>query len=111
MSLDTLASMEVQKTFAVEEGIFSQDFILDPSGSAITFKGIFDNSHEEEKKDGGGVTKNAPVPRIMVAEILVGFIRGAVVIDVLENGDPGPNTWKISRADKDSEGIPLIWLY
>ena len=104
MSLDTLASMEVHKTNALEEGIFSQDFILDPSGSATPFKGIFDNSHEEEKKDGGGVTKNAPVPRIMVAEILDGFIREAEVTD-------GTTTWKISRADKDSEGIPLIWLY
>jgi len=104
MSLDTLASMEVQKTFALEEGIFSQEFTLDPNGVPITFKGIFDNSHEEEKKDDGGVTRNAPVPRIMVAEILDGFVREAEVTD-------GTTTWKISRADKDSEGIPLIWLY
>ena len=104
MSTDALDAMNAQMVEAVENGPFAQTFTLDPSGSAISFKGIFDNAHEDQGKDGGGVPRQSRTPRILVSEILAGFVREAEVSD-------GTTTWKISKAEKDDQGIPVIWLY
>ena len=104
MSTDALEVMNAQMVEAVENGPSSQEFTLDPDGSAITFKGIFDNATENDNQDSGHVRQQSRTPRILVSEILDGFVREAEVTD-------GTTTWHISKPDKDENGIPVIWLY
>ncbi len=103
MSTDALAAMNAHMTAAVELSPSSQTFTLDPNDSAISFEGIFDNSHIEDNEDSGNVKQNRKIPRIIVSEILQGMVRDAIVTD-------GTDRWTISKADKDDEGISVIWL-
>ena len=82
----------------------SQEFTLDPDGAATTFDGIYDEAYENENEDSGGVRRRSRTPRILVGEILSGMVRDAEVTD-------GTTTWKISSADKDDNGVPVIWLF
>lgn len=82
----------------------SQEFTLDPDGSATTFDGIYDEAFEIDNEDAGHVRQHSRTPRILVSEILSGMVRGAEVTD-------GTTTWHISRAEKDDNGVPVIWLY
>jgi len=60
---------DAHKEFQLEEGSFSESFILDPSGAATTIKGVFDESYITDEKDQGNVRQQKMEPRILVYEI------------------------------------------
>ena len=103
MSTDALEAMNEQMTAAVELNPSAEEFTLDPAGSAIIFKGIFDDSHINDKTDSGNIDQNKKIPRIEVSEILPEFVRDAIVTD-------GTISWTISKADTDERGISIVWL-
>lgn len=107
MSLDAIAAMQDQFNNVIDDSPFSQGFILDPDGSAVAFNGIFDDPYQTEGEDGGHVKARTSEITIQVKEIIDAMkARETVVSNVADT-----LRWKISRAGKDTNGVPLIWLY
>jgi hypothetical protein len=104
MSTTAIGLMDGRFKEFISSSPSSEEFTLDPDGAATTFDGIYDEAYENENEDAGHVRQRSLTPRILVGEILSGMVRDAEVTD-------GTNTWKISRADKDRNGVPVIWLY
>lgn len=104
MSTDAIELMNSQFEAFIEGSPSSQEFTLDPDGSAISFYGIYDEAYENDNEDSGHVRQQSRTPRILVHEILSGMVRDAEITD-------GTNNWKISKTEKDENGVPIIWLY
>jgi hypothetical protein len=106
MSISAIESMQQQYDNVIDDGIFSQKFILDPDGAAVPFNGVFDNPYLTENEDGGHVRQETFGPNIMVKEILSGFTRDAEIQVVADS-----SILHISKTGKDDRGVPVVWLY
>ena len=106
-----LEMIQVQKVAAVETGATSESFTLDPDGSAVAFKGIFDDSHEEDDQNAGNVTRKRRSPAIMVASIPTGAAQGKVIVYADGSSFPDGTTRKlITYIGPDERGISILWL-
>jgi hypothetical protein len=88
----------------IENGPFSESFIITTSGDTQTVKGIYDESYVTQEQDSGKVRQQMRKPVILIAEIPTGIIPRTSKIDVrgLE--------YTVQKIDRDSEGVPRIWL-
>lgn len=88
----------------VENGVFSEDFILDPSGVGTIIKGIFDEAYATDNQDQGNVRQQRRTPVILLASIPAGITPQSTQITVR-----GVNR-TIYKVDRDENGIPRMWL-
>lgn len=108
MSLAAINILRDQRKAQIEESPFSETFqIVD---SDLTFKGIFDEAHEESNKDGGNVRQKKTVPVILVSERPEGITERTTKIqrEEWETGDP---EYTFNLYGKDKEGVPVLWLF
>ena len=103
MSLETIDMLNEDRKNQVEESPSSEEFsVVD---SIETFKGIFDRALFQSKTDEGNVRGNYMRPLIMVSTIPSFLVEEDSVI-VRENGE----SYTFKYADKDEEGVPVLWL-
>ncbi len=93
-----------QRTAQIEDGPFSEEFTLDPSGAATTIKGIYDEPTVMEERDQGQVRQKRRKPKILVSEIPAGITLRTTQITVRGTD------YTIEKVDKDPNGIPRMWL-
>lgn len=109
--MTALDLIQAQKVAAVENGITSETFTLDPSGAAVSFGGIFTDSPEEENTREMNVTRKHRSPAIMVASIPTGAAQGKTIVKA-DGGEfyPGKAAMTISYISPDESGVSIIWL-
>jgi hypothetical protein len=93
-----------QRTEQIENGPFSEEFILDPSGTATPIRGIYDDSYITDERDQGNVRQQKRKPLILISEIPSGIVPKTTLITVR-----GVDR-KIQKIDRDENGIPRLWL-
>jgi hypothetical protein len=93
-----------QRTEQIENGPFSEEFILDPSGTATPIRGIYDESYLTENQDQGNVRQQIRKPVILVSEVPSGIVPKTTQITVRGTDR------KIQKVDRDPNGIPRLWL-
>ena len=102
MSLEALEIIRNQRLYEVENSPFAQEFQI---VGGDTFKGTFDHSYiEDGKEDGGNIRQRGRVPRIYVATIPVGVIKGVEITFESKSFHVKGNS------SLDDEGVPVIWL-
>lgn len=106
MSLEALEIIRNQRLYEVENSPFAQEFtIVGAPVGQDTFKGTFDHSYiEDGDEDKGHIRQRGRVPRISVASIPAGIVKGVEITFESKSfhvkGNPG----------LDDEGVPVIWL-
>jgi hypothetical protein len=106
-----LEVMAGRLTAVIEYGPTSEDFTLDPTGTPVSFKGVYSNSHEEDDKNEGNVTRKRRSPVIMVATIPTGAAQGVKIEYADGSAFPdGTTTKTITYIGKDDTGVQVIWL-
>ena len=103
MSLEALGLIRDQRLYEVENSPFAQEFQI---VGGDTFRGTFDHSYiEDGDEDNGHIRQKGRVPRIYVATIPTGIVKGVEITFESKSfhvqGNPG----------LDDEGVPVIWLY
>lgn len=102
--MSALDIYRTQREEQVENGNFSEDFIVDPSGAATTIKGIYDESYITDERDQGNVRQQKRKPVILVATRPDNIIPKTTQILVRTE------TMTIQKIDEDAEGITRMWL-
>lgn len=87
----------------IENGQFSEEFVLDPSGAANTFRGIYDEEYFTHERDQGNVRQQTRRPRILVSTIPTGAEKNVKITVRSEERT-------IQKIDLDPEGVPRIWI-
>jgi len=102
--MSALAEYDAQRTEQIENGPFSEEFVLDPSGSATTIRGIYDEPYVIENRDQGQVRQQKTKPVILVSEVPSGITPRTTKITVRGTD------MTIYKIDRDPNGIPRLWL-
>ena len=88
----------------VSNGPFSESFIVDPAGSALEYRGVFDESFIADNKDQGNVRQKQLKARFTVAEIPPGIVFKQTKLSY------DSRNWIIQSSGKDQNGMPVLWL-
>lgn len=104
MGVESLDILRKHRSNQIEKSPSSELFQIE-GGS--TFYGIFDDSHVEDNADDGHITQKKLNPRIIVSEIPSGLVSRSSKI-FRENG---ADSYVFKFAGKDSEGLPILWLF
>lgn len=102
--MSALELYDSQRDYQLEEGNFSEDFIIDPLGSATVIKGVYDESYIIEHTDQGNFRQQKRKPVILLStepDSIVAKTTKITVRGIVRT---------IQKIDRDPNGIPRLWL-
>ena len=107
MSTEALDIFEEHLTAQLgEDGIFTENAVYDPTGTALNISGVFDDANTRENKDGANVFQKNEYKRFIVSDILDFNIYSDTKIFLTKRNI----TYKIDYIEKDLQGVQVLWL-
>ena len=107
MSSDTLDIYDAQLSEQLgSDGVFTENAVYDPTGSALPLAGVFDDNTKKDNKDGANVYQKNEFKRFIVSEILDFDIYLKKQITLTKRA----KTYTIDYIDKDLQGVQVLWL-
>lgn len=93
-----------QRDEQIEEGNFSEEFTYTLDSVVTTFKGIYDESYITEERDQGNFRQQKRKPVILISTIPAGIVAKTTKVLV------GGVERLINKIDRDTRGVPRLWL-
>lgn len=89
-----------------ENGVFTEQAIFDPAGSADILYGWFDDTTLSENKDSGNVKQGNIKRRFILAAAPAFDVYAKKILQLVESGD----SYTIDFIDTDEHGPQVLWL-